>query len=261
MLNWIKNQEIHGHVTFSIDDVRKEFSGKSESAFRGALQRALASGRIQNVRSGFYVIVPAQYVLGGVVPPSYYIDALAQWMGKSYYICLLSAAAMHGAGHQRPMVTQVMTVPPRAAKSEKNPHIDWNYRQIVPQEMLVQKNAEMGIVKYSSIELTAVDLVQFADHVGGYQRAATVLAELAPSIRPEFLSAVIPYTTVAALQRLGYLLEFVLEENRLADDLYTLLKNKTFKKIAMRSELPEDTSCATNRWRVNMNIGIEIDEL
>ena len=128
-------------------------------------------------------------------------------------------------------------------------------------ELLVQKNAEMGVVKYSSVELTSVDLVQFANHVGGYQRAATVLAELAPSIRPERLSAVVPYTTVAALQRLGYLLEFVLEENRLANELYAVLDGKTFKRIVMRNDQPEDATATANRWRVNMNINIEIDEL
>ena len=261
MLDWIKEQEIHGRVVFSIDDVRKGLHGKSENAIRAGLRRAIGAGRIQSVRPGFYVIVPPQYVLGGVVPPSYYIDALLEWMGKPYYICLLSAAAMYGAGHQRPMVTQVMTVPPRAVASGKNPYISWCYRQEVPKELLVQKNAEMGVVKYSSAELTSVDLVQFANHVGGYQRAATVLAELAPSIRPELLSAVVPYTTVAALQRLGYLLEFVLEENRLANELYAVLDGKTFKRIVMRNDQPEDTTATANRWKVNMNINIEIDEL
>lgn len=70
---------------------------------------------------GFYVVIPIQYQLQGIVPPNYYIDELMTHVGKPYYVGLLSAAAMYGAAHQRPMLTQVMTVEPRIKASEKNP--------------------------------------------------------------------------------------------------------------------------------------------
>ena len=44
--------------------------------------------------------------------------------------------------------------------------------------MLLEKNAEMGVIKYSNAELTALDLVQYADRVGSFSSVATVLAEL-----------------------------------------------------------------------------------
>lgn len=49
---------------------------------------------------------------------------------------------------------------------------------IVPLNPVVLREPDCagGLVLYSNAELTAVDLVQFAGHVGGFQRAATVLS-------------------------------------------------------------------------------------
>ena len=141
--------------------------------------------------------------------------------------------------------------------------LNWNYRQLIPSELLMKKNAEMGVIVYSSAELTAIDLVQFASHVGGYQRAATVLAELMESVDVERIESVLPHTTTATVQRLGYLLEFVLDEQHKADKLYKLLKASTpkWKKILMSNTSEEKSSSMGNRWHVNMNIEIEIDDL
>lgn len=263
MNEWIRNREIRGRVTFSIDDVREAFPDVADTTLATAIQRAIKCGRIQNVRNGFYVIVPPQYALKRLIPPSYYIDELMKWLGKPYYVCLLSAANMFGAGHQRAMQTQVMTVAPKSKVSERNSLIQWNYRQQIPEKLLLHTNTEAGIMKYSSAELTAVDLVQFADHIGGYQRTATVLAELAENLQIEKIGDVLPFTSSATIQRLGYLLEFVLEETEKADMLYELLirDNKNLKMVMMRNNAQRRENCLKNRWHVNMNVDIEIDEL
>ena len=124
------------------------------------------------------------------------------------------------------------------------------------------KNAEMGVVRYSNIELTAVDLVQFADHVGGYQRVATVLAELVEAMDVEKVANVVPYTTIATLQRLGYMLEYVLEEKEKANVLFSMLKErKPWNSILLRNGRPKNEASQSNRWCVNGNVEIEIDEL
>ena len=213
------------------------------------------------VYKGFYVIVPVQYRLKGVVPPPYYINELMVYLKKPYYVGLLSAAAVYGAAHQRAMETQVVTIPPRS-RTSRNKLISWNYRQQIPSHLLVTKNAEMGIIKYSNPELTAVDLVQFATNIGGYGRVATVLAELAELVDINKIVDVIPFTTTPALQRMGYLLENVLFEREKADTLYNMLReSKTaLKSVPLSTEQPL-TSAEHNRWRVNPNINIEIDEL
>ena len=178
---YIREREIRGRVTFTIDDVRQAVN-LSDNSLVTELQRQVARGRICIPYRGFYVIIPPQYALKGVVPPTYYIDNLMSAVRKPYYLCLLSAAEFYGASHQRAMQTQVMTIAPRLRPSKMNNLLNWNYRQLIPSELLIKKNAEMGVILYSSAELTAIDLVQFASHVGGYQRAATVLAELMESV-------------------------------------------------------------------------------
>ena len=259
---YIREREIRGRVTFTIDDVRQAVN-LSDNSLVTELQRQVARGRICIPYRGFYVIIPPQYALKGVVPPTYYIDNLMSAVRKPYYLCLLSAAEFYGASHQRAMQTQVMTIAPRLRPSKMNNLLNWNYRQLIPFELLMKKNAEMGVIVYSYAELTAIDLVQFASHVGGYQRAATVLAELMESVDVDRIESVLPYTTTATVQRLGYLLEFILEEQHKADKLYKLLKASTpkWKKILMSNASEEKGRSTSNRWYVDMNIEIEIDDL
>lgn len=259
---WINSRELHGQMTFSLAEISSEFSSMSPKGLKTEIARMVSRGRIQSVFRGFYVIVPVQYRLKGIIPPSYYIDELMQYLNKPYYIGLLSAAAMYGAGHQRAMQTQVVTTLPRLNVSERNTLLDWNYRQNMPKELLITRNAEMGVIHYSSPELTATDLMQFAEHVGGYQRAATVLAELIDAVDMSKMISVIPYTTIATIQRLGYLLEMVLGEQEKADELFGVLKeHKRWKSILMNPLLPKREDALSNRWHVNANTDIEIDEL
>lgn len=259
---WINDRELHGQMTFSIAEISREFASMSPKGLKTEISRMVSRGRIQSVYRGFYVIVPVQYRLKGIVPPSYYIDELMQHLGRPYYIGLLSAAAMHGAGHQRAMQTQVVTVPPQLNVSGRNAQIDWNYRQTIPAELLLTKNGEMGVIHYSSAELTAVDVVQYAGHIGGYQRAATVLAELVDAMDMGKISAVVPYTTVPTIQRLGYLLEMVLEETEKADALFAVLKEKKhWNTVLLNAQMERKESAASNRWHVNGNVVIEVDEI
>lgn len=259
---YIREREIRGQVTFTINDVRGAVN-LSDNTIINELHRMVTRGRIQIPYRGFYVIMPPHYALKGVIPPTYYINQLMQVVGKPYYVCLLSAASLHGAAHQRAIQTQVMTVAPRLKPSKMNKLLDWNYRQSIPSELLIKTNTEMGVMLYSCAELTAVDLVQFANHVGGYQRATTVLAELIESMNMKQMKEVIPYTTTTTIQRLGYLLEFVLEKQQMADKLYLLLKEYApkWKSIVMSNMSERNNACEGNRWHVNMNIDIEIDDL
>jgi predicted transcriptional regulator of viral defense system len=161
------------------------------------------------------------------------------------------------------MITQIVTIGPRPRTSNKNKLLDWNYRQQIPIELIESRNAEMGRINYSSAELTAVDIIQFASNIGGYQRATTVLAELVDVIDMSKIGSVLPYTTTTAMQRLGYLLEFILFEQDKSDILYNILKkrNRYFNAVLMSSEHPALDDAESNRWRVNMNIDIEVDEL
>ena len=261
--DWIKELEQRGVTSFSFQQVRCEFHERTEKSLKTDIKRLVSARRIENVYKGFYVIIPIQYQLKGIVPPSYYINELMEHLGKPYYVGLLSAAAIYGASHQRTMITQIVTTGPRTRTSNRNSLLDWNYRQQIPKELIETRNGEMGRIYYSSAELTATDLIQFASHVGGYQRAATVIAELVDTIDINKMRTVLQHTTATTVQRLGYLLDNILFEKDMADALYGMLKERAgyFNAVTMSPEHPASDSPESNRWRVDMNIDIEIDEL
>jgi len=80
---------------------------RSDIALEAALRRLKQKGRIANPHRGFYVIVPVEYRETGCPPASWFIDALMRFLRQPYYVGILSAAAIHGAAHQQPMLFQV----------------------------------------------------------------------------------------------------------------------------------------------------------
>lgn len=261
---WIRNREIRGQATFCIADVVNAFPSFSDDGIRIELARLIKGRLIMSPYRGFYVVIPPQYALKGNIPPSYYIDQLMEVLGKPYYVCLLTAAAMHGATHQRAMSTQVMTVLPRSRVSDRNRSLDWNYRSEIPSGLLYKINTETGTMLYSCPELTAVDLIQFASKIGGYQRAATVLSELCERLDIAKMKDVIPYTTMSSIRRLGFMLEFVLDEKGMSDELYAIAatkKKRVWNTLLFSNSHAKSEYCHPNRWNIDFNIDIEIDEL
>lgn len=263
--SWIKQREIAGRPTFSIADVKEEFPNTSVRVITSELYRLSKQSIIVPVYKCFYTVIPVQYSARGVVPPLYYIDQLMTYLGKPYYISLLSAAELHGAAHQRPQKFSVTTLLPKATTSSQyNNQLMWNYRREIPENLLVQRNSETGRVKFSTPELTAVDLVQYNQQIGGLSMAATVLEELLEytdfSKQFEFLLSV---TNIPTLQRLGYIADVILEETEQANILFNLLKsnNKRMKKIPLDSDHSTDECPIDDRWNVIINQTIEPDDL
>ena len=64
-------------------------------------------------------------------------------------------------------------------------------------------------------------------------------------------------------QRLGYLLENVVEEKELADELYLQLcsVNNHIQYTPLSTTATSEYSTRDNRWKININTQIEIDEL
>lgn len=262
---WIRQRALEGIPTFTAKEVREAFVRLSGQVIQSELSRLSAKKIITSVYRGFYVIVPVHYQLKGIVPPYYYIDQLMEFVGKPYYISLLSAAALLGAAHQQPQVYFVTTILPKHTVSKrKNKFLVWAYRAEMPTDCLLKTNSETASMYYSNPELTAVDLVQYAWHIGGLSRAATVLIEL--SERLDFKDASktpFPYTTLATIQRLGYILEEALGYNGIADTLYEELKlyAKHFRYVWLSTRHPNRLIRKSNRWKVNVNSEIEPDDI
>lgn len=262
---WIKDRAIHGFPTFSIEDVRETGMYSSEQILQNELYRLCSNKTIASVYRGFYVIIPVQYVLRGSVPATYYIDQLMAYLSKPYYVCMLSAAELLGAAHQRPQQFSVMTTfPKRRVVSKRNVIIDWFYREGLPENALITKNTETGTIRISNPLLTAADLVQYQQHVGGLSRVATVLEELSEQIdiKSQFASLA-SFVKKVAWQRLGFILEHVVEENELADELYEQIRNLpgSLMYMPLSTSAENNTSERNSRWKININVQIEKDDL
>lgn len=262
---WIKDRAIHGFPTFSIEDVRETGMYSSEQILQNELYRLCSNKTIASVYRGFYVIIPVQYVLRGSVPATYYIDQLMAYLSKPYYVCMLSAAELLGAAHQRPQQFSVMTTfPKRRVISTRNVIIDWFYREELPKDALITKNTETGTIRISNPLLTAADLVQYQQHVGGLSRVATILEELAEQIdiKSQFASLA-SFVKKVTWQRLGYILEHVVEENELADELYDQIRNLpgSLMYMPLSTSAENNTSERNCRWKININVQIEQDDL
>ena len=262
---WIKDRAIHGYPTFSFEDVRATGMYSSEQIIKNELNRLCSNKTIVNVYRGFYVIIPVHYVLRGSVPATYYIDQLMSYLKKPYYVCMLSAAELLGAAHQRPQQFSVMTTyPRRQLTSTRNITIDWYYRESLPDDALIIKNTETGTIRISNPLLTAADLVQNQQHVGGLSRVATILEELADQIDIDSqFQTLSSYVKTVTWQRLGYLFEHVIEDNNTADKLYELLRTSSTCMVykPLSTSAKDNPSNRDNRWKVNINVQIEIDEL
>ena len=262
---WIKDRAIHGFPTFSIEDVRETGMYSSEQILQNELYRLCSNKTIASVYRGFYVIIPVQYVLRGSVPATYYIDQLMAYLSKPYYVCMLSAAELLGVAHQRPQQFSVMTTfPKRRVISTRNVIIDWFYREELPEDALITKNTETGTIRISNPLLTAADLVQYQQHVGGLSRVATILEELSEQmdIKSQFASLA-SFVKKVTWQRLGYILEHVVEENELADELYDQIRNLpgSLMYMPLSTSAENNTSERNCRWKININVQIEQDDL
>lgn len=262
--DWVHNREIDGRPAFSYEDVTNAFPAFTPQHVRNELYRLSKGNIITQPYKSYYVVIPPHYAAKGVIPPTYYIDQLMEYLRRPYYVCLLSAAELLGAAHQRPQQFSIMTVPPKVRMLRKT-SLDWNYRGAIPSGFLKEINSETGTIKFSSPELTALDLVQFEQHIGGLSRAATVLEELSEQTVwvGAAESGLLSLSTVAAIQRLGYILENVIMNQPQADELYRELKlvSPKLNRFPLTTRNDIQGASLDKRWSIIVNTEIETDEL
>ena len=260
---WIEDRAIHGYPTFSVEDVRAVGLCSSEQILQNELSRLCSNKTIANVYRGYYVIFPVHYILRGSVPAPYYIDQLMTYLQKPYYVCMLSAAELLGAAHQRPQQFSIMTTfPKRRVVSTRNVTIDWFYRDGLPEDALITKNTETGTIRISNPLLTAADLVQYQQHVGGLSRVASILEELSEhiDIRNQY-APLVTHVKKVVWQRLGYIFEKIIDEKKLADELFEQLRASSgyFKYQPLSTSSDDNPSNRDSRWKININVQIELE--
>lgn len=261
--DWVEELPKKGIITFSIEEVYKLFPAISKRGIASALLRLVTKGKISSVWKGFYIIIPIEYAHKGIVPPVVYINQLMDYLKRRYYIGLLDAAAFYAAAHQRPQVFTIITELPSVRVSEKKGiKMKFIIKKNIPTSFLVQKKTKSGYVFVSSPELTALDLILYEKEIGGINRAATVLNELAEELNFRNVGVdLFKNIPISVIQRLGYLLE-ELDYKELANELFGKIKDVgiLFRKAPLKAGKDSKDCDYDAKWRIIINEKIEIDE-
>jgi len=257
--DYLDGLQREGRYGFDRKDLETELSSLP-LATNKALNRLTKKNRVRKIRKGFLVVIPVEFSSKGMIPPDWFIDDLMRHLGCRYYIGLQSAAAYHGAAHQQIQEFQVVTE-----------------KQILPIELpeltirffrkLEFDSTETQLIKghgcmlpVSTPEATALDLVRYANRIGGADSVITILQELAESLDTLRLQAIASKASERApLQRLGWFLDRI-SATSLADALYAAI---TTQRPLPRSKLdpsgPWETQPLKNRWRIVENAQPESD--
>jgi len=224
-----------------------------------AATRLSAKKRIVAPRRGFYVIVPLEYRATGAPPPSWFIDNLMRHLGRPYYVGVLSAAALHGAGHQQPQEFQVVTDVPQRPVLAGRARIRFLIKKNIARTPTVAVKTETGTMQVATPEATAIDLLRYVSAAGGLSNIAVVLAELAERIDGRRLvDAAEIDDELANLQRLGYLLDYIGAGDR-ASPLANWMNDRKPRAAPLKPGKPIKGCPVNRRWKVIVNEEIEVD--
>ena len=255
---FILSKRSEGGYSFTLNEVRQAL-GSSHNAVKQTLYRHKKKGTIALLRKGFYLIISPEYSKRGMLPVYLFIDDLMKSLRKPYYLALFTAAALHGAAHQQPMESFVVTIKPtlRAIKNKKiciNFFVKnkWDNRDIII------KKTDAGYVPVSSPELTALDLLSYMNY-WGINRIVPIINELVDEMDSTRLSETARrHATGTAIQRLGFLLDVVFENHRLAKSLFEIIKNKKCYYVPL-SPHHEKNGEFISSWKIIKNMEVESD--
>ncbi|PKN45906.1 MAG: hypothetical protein CVU59_07680 [Deltaproteobacteria bacterium HGW-Deltaproteobacteria-17] len=253
---WIETQQSRGRYFFTMQEVITE-TGKSSVAVQTALRRLRQKGAITCPRRGFYVLVPLEYRSVGSVPATWFIDDLMRHFEQPYYVGLLSAAAIHGAGHQQPLVFQVMTNKPTREVISGRVVIQFLMNKKVEQMPVLALQTETGNMRVATPETTAFDLVRYGSAAAGLGNVGTVLVELAERIDARKLVSLASMVRLPDVQRLGYLLE-LLGKGKLVIPLAQWMETQRPRAVPLGQGSCKDLR-PDPRWHVFPNETVETD--
>ncbi len=254
---WVEEQQASGRYVFTRADVEAGLGG-SRIAVQTALRRLKQKGRIALPRRGFYVIVPPEYRAAGSPPASWFIDDLMRHLGRDYYVGILTSAALHGAGHQQPMMFQVIADRATRSMHAGRVQITVHASRTVAAMPVERVETETGSMAVATPETTAFDLVRFFSAAGHWNHVATVLSELAETIDGDQLVEIAPLVRLPDVQRLGYLLT-VSGGGDIAQPLAQWLAMRRVSVVRLRTDRPAGEVEADPQWRLIPNEPVDID--
>ena len=222
-------------------------------ALTKALQRLVRAKRLCRVQRGFYAIVPVEYESSGSPPTDWFIDKLMRHIGQPYYAGVLTAAAMHGAAHQRPQEYQVVVPVSRQPIRAGSLRIRFFRYSHMDRTQVERRQAYTGAIPVSTPEFTALDVVRFSKSIGGLDAALTVLAELGEKIQAAALCDAAKIEPVRGnVQRLGWLLDRA-GYSECTSEMATWFASQHPSRAVLNSSLENRSGSVCPKWHIIEN--------
>lgn len=233
-----------------------ELTGQTKAKLAPGIQRLRRSNKLFSPSLGFYVVVPPEYRSWGVLPGELFIDGLMKAMNRSYYVSLLTAAAMHGAGHQAPQVFQVMV--DRAVRDRDINRVRLRFftSEYINDDCFEELHVQTGRFRLASREATLVDLIEHPNVSGGFSNIATIVKEIG-EIDTRQLADLTTTRSRSVSRRLGWFLQEFRGDLDLEPLREIAMPQDGFPTRLMHS-LP-GTGRIDARWNLQINSPVEPD--
>jgi len=253
---YLKDLQAKGRYAVTLGELKNRFAS-SEKAIKQSIFRLKNKNHLAHVRKEFYAIIPPQYSNRGMVPSTLFIDDLMKHLNRDYYIGALSAAALHGAGHQQPMQFQVMIKkPPLRSIKNKKLNIHFFVKSRWQREDISEIKTDTGYIKVSSPSFTAFDLVHYHKKIGGLNRIIPILEDLTECIKPSDLNRTASHQRIPDIQRLGYLFE-QLGNEKLANTLFKRIQKKSLREIPISLAHADSKGEPDPKWKIVINAELD----
>jgi predicted transcriptional regulator of viral defense system len=247
----------HGRYTFTINEAEPVLGGRRKAL--DSLLRQQKNGWIFTPTRGFYVIIDPQHQGIGILPIEWYIDEWAESIQCEYYIGGLSAAMLHGASHQKPQQSQVITNQQMPSIIHNSHRVNLFYKKNILPGAWEKRKSSAGYFRISTPAMTAYDILRYSKACPSLNLAATILTELGEVITSDSLSQLLEYGgEIAVLQRLGWLLSNVGWDEK-TDKLKACLQNQRLIWRGLRTDLPIDNCKRDHKWHIIINTEIDTD--
>jgi len=195
-----------GRASFTLADLCAA-TGLSHKAARDQIDHLENRAVRITPRKDFFVIVRPEQRAIGAPPASWWIDAYFRQAGRPYYIGLLSAAAEFGSQHQAVQEVQVVTDRPMRDLTIGRQRIKFFVKRGTAETPTTTPANAFAPVAVSTPAATSLDLLRYADRIGGISRAVEAINGMAKHLdRDDVVSAIKEVPETATLQRFGNLL-------------------------------------------------------
>jgi predicted transcriptional regulator of viral defense system len=255
--DYIDDLASKGRYHFSSDEA-VEAIGSSLVAVRARLRRLKREGLLAEPARGFHLIIPPEYRRLRCLPAEHFIDQFMKLRGEPYYVALLSAAERHGAAHQRPQVCQVMVRKNRKALICGQVRVEFLARSDLENMPTIKINTPRGTLRYSTPEVTALELVGYPNHAGGLGNAVTVLSELVHELDADKLLEAARLCPLSWSQRLGFIFE-VVGQGAFANPLAQFVQEHGSSYTPLRRSAPTAGATRNSKWKLIVNAELEPD--